>query len=67
MTLEEVGFEYLGEAENIRKQITGLRPLLEIYRDDKLNSLKNRIYILYRLGKLYNEIGKNILRLSAAV
>lgn len=67
MTLEEVGFEYLGEAENIRKQITGLRPLLEIYRDDKLNSLKNRIYILYRLGRLYNEIGNNILKLVAAV
>ena len=67
MTLEEVGFEYIGEAENIRKQITGLRPLLEIYRDDKLNSLKNRIYILYRLGRLYNEIGNNILKLVAAV
>lgn len=67
MTLEEVGFEYLGEAENIRKQITGLRPLLEIYRDDKLNSLKNRIYILYRLGRLYNEIGNNILKLVATV
>lgn len=67
MTLKEVGLEYLGEAENIRKQITGLRPLLEIYRDDKLNSLKSRICILYRLGRLYNEIGKNILKLSAAV
>ena len=67
MTLEEVGFEYLGEAENIRAQITGLRPLLEIYRDDKLNSLKSRIYILYRLGRLYNEIGKNILKLNAVL
>ena len=67
MTLEEVGFEYLGEAENIRTQITGLRPLLEIYRDDKLNSLKSRIYILYRLGRLYNEIGKNILKLNAVL
>ena len=67
LTLEEVGFEYLSQAENIRTQITGLRPLLEIYRDDKLNSLKNKIYILYRLGRLYSEIGKNILSLGAAV
>ena len=67
MTLEDVGFEYLAEAENIREQITGLRPLLEIYRDDKLNSLKNKIYTLYRLGRFYNEVGKNILKLNEAL
>lgn len=64
MTLEEIGNEYLEEAESIRNRITGLRPLLEIYRDDELNSLKSKIWVLYRLGKNYFETGKRILNMS---
>lgn len=66
MTLEEVGRNYLDAAEKIRIQITGLRPLLEIYRDDKLNTLKQRILILYRIGRHYRAVGNCILKLNAA-
>lgn len=64
MNLNELGNKYLAEAESIRKRITGLRPLLEIYRGDELNTLKSRIWILYRLGKKYNSIGSGLLKLA---
>lgn len=54
MYLNELANEYLLRAERIKQEITGLRPLLLIYRGDRLETLKNRIWILYRTGKAYS-------------
>lgn len=64
MTLEELGNNYISQANRVKNEITGLRPLLLIYRDDRLNDLKNRILVLYRLGRYYNYLGQKLLLMA---
>ena len=64
MTLSEIGAEFLKESVRIKNKIKGLEPLLMIYRDDDLDTLKRRILILKRLSEECEILGERALYYS---